>query len=164
MQRRRANLLGSLACALLIGYALYAQYGLHLEPCPLCIFQRVAVICLGLLFLIAALHAPGRIGSRIYAALIGIAALAGIGVAARHLWIQSLPPDRVPACGAPFEQLWQVLPLRNVIETVLRGDGECAKINWSFLGLAMPAWVLIACAIVGIWGVVANLRASRESR
>lgn len=164
MSRRLANLLGFLACALLIGYALYAQYGLHLEPCPLCIFQRVAVISLGLIFLIAALHAPGRTGSRIYAALIGIASLGGIGVAARHLWIQSLPPDRVPACGAPFEQLWQLLPLRNVIETVLRGDGECAKINWTFLGLAMPTWVLIACAVVGIWGIAANLRGAPQSR
>jgi len=164
MSRRLANLLGFAACALLIGYALYAQYGLHLEPCPLCIFQRVAVIVLGVVFLIAALHGPGRTGSRIYAALIGIAALAGIGVAARHLWIQGLPPDRVPACGAPFEQLWQVLPLRNIIETVLRGDGECAKINWTFLGLSMPTWVLIACAVVGIWGVAANLRAARAPR
>ena len=164
MSRRLANLLGFAACALLIGYALYAQYGLHLEPCPLCIFQRVAVIVLGVVFLVAALHGPGRTGSRIYAALTGIATLAGIGVAARHLWIQSLPPDRVPACGAPFDQLWQVLPLRNVIETVLRGDGECARINWTFLGLSMPAWVLIAFAVVGIWGIAANLRAPREPR
>jgi disulfide bond formation protein DsbB len=164
MSRRLANLLGFAACALLIGYALYAQYGLHLEPCPLCIFQRVAVIALGIVFLVASLHGPGRTGSRIYAVLIGLAALAGIGVAARHLWIQSLPPDRVPACGAPLDQLWQVLPLRNVIETVLRGDGECARINWTFLGLSMPAWVLIACVVVGIWGIAANLRSTREPR
>ena len=160
MSRRLANLLGFAACAALIAYALYVQYGLHLEPCPLCIFQRLAVIGAGLLFLVAALHDPGRTGAAVYGVLITLTASAGIGVAARHLWIQSLPPDRVPACGAPLDQLLQVLPLREVVERVLRGDGQCAKVDWTFLGLAMPAWVILACAALAFWALWSNLRRS----
>ncbi len=162
MSKRVANLLGFAACAALMTYALYAEHALNLVPCPLCIFQRLAVIAVGLIFLIAALHDPGRTGSRIYAALLTLAAAAGVAVAWRHLWIQSLPADKVPACGAPLEQLLQVLPLRNVIETVLRGDGECAKIDWTFLGLAMPAWVLIVCTALAVWGLFFNLRAAGD--
>jgi disulfide bond formation protein DsbB len=161
VSKRFANVLGFVACAALLAYALYAQHGLHLEPCPLCIFQRIAVIALGLVFLLAALHDPARTGSRIYAALAFLAAATGGAVASRHLWIQSLPADKVPACGAPLDQLLQVLPLRSVIETVLRGDGECAKINWTFLGLSMPAWVLIACAALAFWALFFNLRGPR---
>jgi disulfide bond formation protein DsbB len=158
MGRRPGNFIGFATCVALVAYALYVQYGLHLEPCPLCIFQRIAVIALGTVFLIAALHNPARIGARIYAGLIVLAAAAGGGVAARHLWIQSLPPDKVPACGAPFAQLWDMLPLRGLIATVLRGDGECAKIDWTFLGLAMPAWVLIALVALATWGLIVNLK------
>jgi disulfide bond formation protein DsbB len=161
VSKRAANLVGFAACVALMSYALYAQHGLHLEPCPLCIFQRIAVIALGLVFLLAALHDPARAGSRIYAALALLVAAAGGAVASRHLWIQSLPADKVPACGAPLDQLLQVLPLRSVIETVLRGDGECAKINWTLVGLSMPAWVLIAFAALAFWAVFFNLRRRR---
>ncbi|MGH8265391.1 MAG: disulfide bond formation protein B [Steroidobacteraceae bacterium] len=162
MSQRVANLVGFAACAGLMGYALYAEHVLHLEPCPLCIFQRIAVIAIGIVFLLAALQDAKPVGSRVYAGLIVLAAGAGSAVAMRHLWIQSLPADKVPACGAPLDQLMQLLPLRNVIETVLRGDGECAKANWKFLGLAMPAWVLIACVALALWGLYFNLR--RPSR
>ena len=164
MSRRLANSIGFGLCAALIAYALYVQYGLHIEPCPLCIFQRIAVMMTGLLFLVAAVHDPRRTGAAVYAVLIAAATLAGIAVAARHLWIQSLPPDQVPACGAPLEQLLQVLPLRQVVERVLRGDGECAKVDWTFLGLAMPAWVLVACAVLAAWGLWSNLRRQPAGR
>src|SRR5690349_1640444 len=100
INRRLANGIGVLVCAGLMGYALYAQHVLLLEPCPLCIFQRVAVIAVGVVFLLATLHNPGRIGARVYGTLIGVAALAGIGVAGKHIWIQAQPPGSVPSCGA----------------------------------------------------------------
>ena len=78
ISRRSGNALGLLACAGLMGYALYAQYGLGLAPCPLCIFQRVATIVTGILFLLAALHNPGATGARVYGASIGLAALGGV--------------------------------------------------------------------------------------
>jgi disulfide bond formation protein DsbB len=156
--RRPINFAGFLICAALIGYALYAQLHLGLDPCPLCIFQRIGIAALGLVFLIAALHGPGRSGARVYAVLIAIAALATIAVAARQLYIQHLPPGAIPSCGAPLSMMLKFMPLTTVIRKVLTGSGECGVVNWTFLGLAMPAWVLIWAAFLGCAGAIANTR------
>jgi protein dithiol:quinone oxidoreductase len=162
---RVANLLGALACAALLGYALYAQYGLGLAPCPLCIFQRVGVLLLGLVFLLAALHPAGASGRRAWAVLVLLAAAVAAGVAGRHLWLQSLPPERVPACGPGLDFMLQAFPFTEVLDTVLRGSGECAKVDWQLLGLAMPAWVLLAVLALGTAGVAINLAAAaRQGR
>jgi disulfide bond formation protein DsbB len=158
MTARTANILGAVACAALLSYAFYAQFVVHLEPCPLCIFQRAGIFALGVVFAVAALHDPGIAGRRVYAVLIILAAMATIGVASRQLYLQSLPPDAVPACGASLEFMLKVFPLNEVLVKVLTGSGECAKIDWTFLGLAMPAWVLIAAAALGGFGVWANVR------
>lgn len=158
MTARLGNLLGFLACAALLAYAYYAQYVLHLEPCPLCMFQRIGVIVICVLFLIAALHDPAVKGRRIYAVLIALAALGTIGVALRHLYIQHLPPGSVPACGASLDFMLKVFSLSEVLVKVLTGSGECAKITWEFLGLAMPAWVLISAFLLGGYGLWVNLR------
>jgi len=158
MTPRQANALGAVACALLLSYAFYAQFVLHLEPCPLCIFQRIGILSIGVLFAVAALHDPGIVGRRVYAALLVLVAAATIGVSTRQLYLQSLPPDAVPACGASLDFMLKVFPLNEVLVKVLTGSGECAKIDWMFLGLAMPAWVLIAAAALGAFGVWANVR------
>jgi len=156
LTRRTGNLLGALACAGLISYALYVQYGMGLEPCPLCILQRVAVITAGLLFVLAFLHNPGDRGARVYGVLIDLAALAGIAVAARHIWIIAQPPGSVAECGASLDYMMAVLPLHEVLGKVLSGSGECAKIDWMFLGLNMPTWVLMSLVAVGTWGLAVN--------
>jgi disulfide bond formation protein DsbB len=153
---RIANGLGFLACAGLMAYALYAQHGLGLEPCPLCILQRVAVIALGGLFLVAALHPAGTTGRRVYAVLLGFVALVGSGVAGRHVWLTTLPPERVPACGPGLDFMLESFPLREALSMVLSGSGECAKVSWRLLGLSMPAWVLIALLCLGAFGVACN--------
>ena len=158
MNARLANFTGFLACAGLLGYAYYAQLVLHLDPCPLCIFQRVGVFATGVVFLAASAHGPKRWGRGVYAALIALSSAATIGVAVRQLYIQSLPPDAVPTCGASLHFMLKVLPLKDVLVKVLSGSGECAKIDWRFLGLAMPAWVLIAAVALGVFGLWANLR------
>ena len=158
MTARSANFLGFLACAGLLAYAYYAQFFLHLEPCPLCIFQRVGVFAIAIVFVLAGAHDPAGWGRRVYAALIALMGLATVGVAARQLYIQSLPPGSVPACGASLDFMLKVFPLTDVLEKVLTGSGECAKIDWRFLGLAMPAWVLIAALGLSAWGLWANLR------
>jgi disulfide bond formation protein DsbB len=155
---RLGNFLGALACAGLMGYALYAQHVLDLDPCPLCVFQRVGVIALGMVFAVAAMHDPGRSGRRVYAGLLVLAALGAAGVAGRHLWLQSLPPERVPACGPGLDYMLESLPFTEVLQTVLSGSGECAMIDWSFLGLAMPAWVLISVVVLALGGIWNNLR------
>ncbi len=159
--RRLLNFAGFIACVALLGYAYYTQYVLGLEPCPLCIFQRIGVAATGLLFLIAGLHNPRGWGTRTYAVLIGVAALTTAGVAIRHLYVQSLPPGTIPACGAPLDVLLQFTPVTEVIRKVLTGSGECSQVNWKFLGLAMPAWVLICALGLGALGVVTNTRIGR---
>lgn len=161
MTRRKGNLLGLAACLALLAYAGYAQWVQHLEPCPLCIFQRIGVAALGALFLIAALHDPRRWGARVYGVLQLAAALATMGVAGRHLWIQHQPEGSVPACGATLSYMLDILPLTAVIRKVLTGSGECARITWSFLGLSMPGWVLIAAATLGAWALYTNMRFTR---
>jgi protein dithiol:quinone oxidoreductase len=158
MAARRGNFLGFVACAGLLAYAYYAQVVMHLDPCPLCIFQRIGVFALGVVFLIGALHDPAPLGRRVYAVLLALAALATIGIALRHLYIQSLPPDSVPACGASLDFMLKVFSLSEVLVKVLTGSGECAKVTWQFLGLAMPAWVLISAAALGGFGLWVNLR------
>jgi disulfide bond formation protein DsbB len=162
LTRRAGNFLGLLACVGLISYALFVQYGMGLEPCPLCILQRVAVIIAGLLFLAALLQNPADRGARVYGVLIDLAALVGILIAARHIWIIAQPPGAVAECGASLEYMMDVLPLHEVLGKVLTGSGECAKIDWHFLGLNMPTWVLMALVFVGLWGLLVNWFAPRR--
>jgi protein dithiol:quinone oxidoreductase len=159
--RRLTNLAGFALCAALIAYALYSQFSLGLEPCPLCIFQRIGVALLGLVFLVAALHHPSGRGRYLYALAIAVTALATALVAARHLYVQSLPPGTLPSCGAPLSVLLKFTPLWQVVRKVLTGSGECGVVSWSFLGLAMPAWVLLWALALGTAGVIGNLRQAR---
>jgi protein dithiol:quinone oxidoreductase len=158
LTRRLLNFAGFALCAALIGYALYSQTQLGLEPCPLCIFQRIGIALLGVAFLAAALHHPRGRGRYAYAFLIGVIALATVLVAARHVYVQSLPPGSLPSCGAPLSVLLKFTPVWEVVRKVLTGSGECSEVNWRFLGLAMPAWVLLWALALGIAGVSANLR------
>jgi protein dithiol:quinone oxidoreductase len=161
--RRLTNIVGFLVCAALMAYALHAQYDLGLDPCPLCIFQRIGVILMGVTFLVAALHHPRGHGRLVYGALIALCALATVAVAARQLYIQSLPPGTLPSCGAPLAMMLRFMPVLEVVRRVLSGSGECGEINWTFLGLAMPAWVLIWAVLLGAAGVLAAFRSEASS-
>ncbi len=148
--RRRIYLLGFLACAGLIAFALYLQHQLGEDPCALCIFQRVAVVALGIIFLIAGLHNPGARGNRAYASLALVATLAGGGIAARHVWLQNLPKDQVPECGPGLSYLMETQPWLRVFQNVLQGSGECAEVGWTFLRLSIPEWTMICFVLFAI--------------
>lgn len=148
--RRRIYLLGFLACAGLIAFALYLQHQLGEDPCALCIFQRVAVMALGIIFLIAGLHNPGARGNRAYASLALVATLAGGGIAARHVWLQHLPKDQVPECGPGLSYLMETQPWLRVFQNVLQGSGECAEVGWTFLRLSIPEWTMICFVLFAI--------------
>ena len=154
--RRMGNVIGAVLCAGLLGFAVYAQFDLHLQPCPLCIFQRIGIALIGLVFLLAAVHHPRRWGTRVYAVLVVIAALATAGVAVRQIYLQHLPPGSVPSCGAPLSVMLQYMPVTSVIRKVLQGIGECSIVNWRFLGLAMSEWVLLWAVALGAYGVLVN--------
>lgn len=156
--------LGFLACAGGMAFVLYLQHFQGLEPCPMCVFQRVAMVAAGLAFLAGALHAPRGRGRWAYSGLAGLASLAGAGIAARHVWLQNLPPDQVPACGPTLEYLMDMLPISEVVTTILQGDGNCALIDWTFLGLSLPGWALVAFAGLAALAFAAPLIARTEAQ
>jgi len=140
---RTPFLIGFLACAAAIGAALgYFQHYLGLEPCPLCIFQRISVMAVGVIFLIALVHNPAGIGRRIYGALLTLASLTGIGIAARHLWLQYGTHEEL-SCGGTLDFMLENDPLMKVIADVFRGTGDCGEIVWSLFGISIPGWTLL---------------------
>lgn len=155
-RRQKINLLSALICAGMLGYAIYAEKYLGFTPCPLCMFQRVCIGALGIVFLIAGLHRVRFHGAMVYGGFIFVVAAATTWVAGRHVWIQHQPPGTVPACGAPLDNLLQMFPLLEVIRKVMTGGGECGSIDWTFLGVSMPGWVLIAAVSLGLAGILNN--------
>jgi len=138
----------------LLGYALYIQYHDFLDPCPLCIIQRVAFLWIGAAALLALLLKPARLGQRLYSWLIALGAGFGAAVAGRHVWLQQLPADQVPECGPGLNYMLDNFPLSEVLSTVLRGSGSCAETDWTFIGLSMPAWALawfLGLGIITLW-------------
>ena len=156
--KRLLNLAGFLACAGMMGFALYAQYVLYLEPCPLCVFQRIATILTGFVFLAAAVHNPGSAGSKVYAALLTLTAGFGVGVAIWHIRLQNMPAAEVPSCGPGFEYIMDNFALFDALSMIFEGSGECAEVVWRMLGLSMPSWVLIGLGGLLVAGVWNNLR------
>ena len=132
----------------------FLQEFMELEACPLCMTQRVFVVAWGVVALIAMLHGPGGWGNRVYAALCALCAVGGGAVAGRHVWLQHLPPDQVPACGPSLEYMLETLPFSETLSIVLMGDGNCAETLWTFLGLTIPEQTLImasAVTLVCLW-------------
>jgi disulfide bond formation protein DsbB len=149
---RTINFLMAGACAALITIAiLYFQNYLGLEPCYLCITQRVFIIAVGVIFLVSALHNPQIKGQRIYMSLIVATASIGSYFSIKQLWLQNLPESKVPACGPPVDYLFDAFSASEAISMLLRGDGNCAEVQWQLLGLSMPGWVLLS--FIGFAGV-----------
>ena len=144
---------GFLVCAGLIGSALYLQYYEYQDPCPLCLLQRVVYIVLMALFLLAALHGPGRVGATVYGGLLFVVAAIGAVIATRHVWLQHLPKDRVPECGPGLEFMLRKFPLTQALEKVLTGSGECAEAGWTLLGLTIAGWSLVWFVLLGAFAL-----------
>ncbi|GAB4119411.1 MAG: disulfide bond formation protein B [Sideroxydans sp.] len=163
LPNRRLYMSGALVVGGLFSAALYLQYVLREEPCPLCMLQRVIFIVMGILFLLAAMQNPGRIGSRIYSALIALFALGGVATAMRHIWLQHLPKDQVPACGPGLDYLLQNFPLAEVWQELMHGSGECAEKGWTFLTLGIPEWSLIWYVLLGAWAILIAMKKPSRS-
>lgn len=154
MKPRIIHSFGFFICLSLIATAFYMQYVLELEPCPLCMMQRLIIYAVALVFIIAWFHNPQTSGQRWYATLITLISLAGAGFASRQLWLQSLPADQVPACGPSFDYMVDVLPWTELLTTMMRGTGDCAKVQWTFLTLSIPGWTLIAFLFLAVLGLI----------
>ncbi|HYQ70710.1 MAG TPA: disulfide bond formation protein B [Gammaproteobacteria bacterium] len=156
---RTVFLLGFLACIAMMGTALiYFQFLLQLEPCPLCIMQRMVVISIAVVLLVATLHNPRGQGVRVYGALVTLVAATGAAIAGRHVYLQNLPPDQVPECGPGLDYILEVFPLSEALQMVLHGSGECAEVLWRFLGLSIPGWTLIAFSGFILYGLFITIR------
>jgi disulfide bond formation protein DsbB len=157
---RTLSALGALVCFGAIAYALYVQYHMLMLPCPLCIFQRIAFGAAGVFFLFGALHNPaGPVFKRFYGLMAMLSALVGAGVAGRHVAIQLMPANEALACsGMGLDYMLEAMPLTDVLSTVLKGSGECAKIDWSFLGFSMPMWTLVLYAGIFVLAVFASFK------
>ena len=146
--------LGALACALLLGFGYYLQYARGLEPCPLCLVQRGFFYAVGVVLIIAAFHNPARIGVVVYATLAFVFAAGGAATAARQVWLQHLPADKVPQCGPDLFFMLENFPLSRTLAKVFYGSGECAAVDWKFLGLSIAGWALVwfsALALYALW-------------
>ncbi len=143
-------LLGFLGCAALLAIGAYLQFIEEQEPCPLCISQRIAILLTGIVFLIAAVHNPGRTGIKTYSILGALAALAGASISTRHVWLQHLPPEEVPECGPGLEYVFENFPLSETIKLMLSGTGDCAEVSWTLLSLSIPEWTLIAFLMLAL--------------
>lgn len=161
ISNRWLYLSGALLASGLMGFGLFLQYVKHQDPCPLCMVQRLIFIAILAIFALAALHGPKRFGERIYAALIGLLSLSGVAVASRHIWIQNLPKDQVPACGPGLDYLLDTFPLAEVLKELMHGSGECAIKGWTFLTLGIPEWSLLCYLALGSWALLIALRAKQ---
>jgi protein dithiol:quinone oxidoreductase len=159
---RRLNALGSVAAFGLIAYALYAQHFQGYAPCLLCVFQRIAMIALGLSFAIAAIHDPARVGARIYGILGMTIAASGAAIATRHLYLQYTPATGFASCGPSgldgVLYLVDILGPRSALHKIFYPTGNCATVDWTFLGLSMPGWVLIWFVALGALAFVGSRR------
>ncbi len=156
---RILNLAQVFSCIVLMIIAIvYFENILKLEPCYLCMTQRVFVVVIGIICALAAVHNPRQLGQRVYAALSIIVVIMGIYFSGKQLWLQSLPEDKVPSCGVPVDYLFDYFSVTEAIRMLLRGDGNCAEVQWQFVGISMPGWVMICFIGFGAIGVVQFLR------
>lgn len=158
---RALFLIIAIICALLMGYALFAQFVQDYQPCMLCMVQRVFVCLIGIVALIAALHGPARNGMRIYGVLTALAALGGAYVAGRHVYLQQLPPEQLDGCAPSFEYALQNYDALKFLGTIFIRDQDCGTIDWTFLGLSMPMWTFACFLMLAVAAIVAGFRRTR---
>ncbi|HLB30241.1 MAG TPA: disulfide bond formation protein B [Gammaproteobacteria bacterium] len=133
----------ALLCGGLLSFGYYLQFHKGIEPCPLCIFQRIAFISIIIIALAGLLHGPVNFMLRVYSGLIGVAALIGGGIAAWQVRLIHLPPDEIPACSPGLDYMLEVFPLTETIRMAFTGSGECAEVTWTFLSFSIPEWSLL---------------------
>jgi protein dithiol:quinone oxidoreductase len=165
MSFRLAAGIGALVCALLLGFGYYLQYVKGLDPCPLCLVQRGFFYAVLVVFAVAAVHAPVGSGRIVYAGIAGLFALGGAAAAGRQVWLQHLPPEKVPQCGPDLYFMLENFPLARTLKTLVAGTGECAVVDWTFLGLSIAEWSLgwfVALFVYAIWLAARAGRAARS--
>ncbi len=159
MSIRPAFTIGFIITLAIIATAFFFQYVLLLEPCPLCILERIIVITLSVIFLIGLLHNPKHsLVRRLYGQILSTASLAGLAVAGRHTWLQHLPKEQSPECGEGLNYWINTLPLNEVIEKIFAGAGDCVEVVWTFSGFSIAEWSLIVFTGFFLYGIRVFIR------
>ncbi|MBC9252776.1 disulfide bond formation protein DsbB [Pseudomonas alcaligenes] len=155
---RSLFLIAFIGCLALMGGALYLEHVVGLEPCPMCIVQRIFVVLFAVICLIAAIHGPASRGRRLYALLALLCAIGGAGTAARQVWLQSVPADQLEACLPSLEFMMEALPLQEIVRLVFHGTADCAEVTWTLFGMSVPEWSLLAFAGMILFSLLQLLR------
>ena len=142
----------ALACTGLLGFGMYLQHVVGLEPCPMCIVQRYAMTLIGVLALLGLVW-RSVLGGRVLALLAVLLAAGGAFVAARQTWLQWYPPE-VASCGRDFYGMIESFPLQRAIPLIFRGSGDCSKVDWTFLGGSIANWSFVAFVAMALWLLV----------
>jgi disulfide bond formation protein DsbB len=140
------------ACFALLAGGVALQMSAQIQPCPLCIFQRYAYIVVGLIAAAGAAHGGRYCVSRLYAGGVTLAALTGLGIAARQVWLQHNPPLE-SSCGADLEFMLESFPLTQALPMVFRGTGDCSKVDWTLLGFSIAELSLLCFALIALSGL-----------
>jgi disulfide bond formation protein DsbB len=154
---------GAAVCAALLGFAYFLQHVKGLDPCPLCYVQRWFFFAVMGVFIVAAVHAPRRGGALAYGILAALFASGGAAAASRQVWLQHLPADKVPQCGPDIFFMMKNFPLGETLMKLVEGTGECAKVDWTFLGMSIAGWTLIwfvAFAVYALWLGMRQMRSA----
>lgn len=150
---RSGYLIGFAACFATVILALVIQTVYKLEPCPLCITQRMFFMGLGVLFLIAAFIPPASIFKKIFTGLQVLTAMGGAGWAIRHWYLQANKESMVVDCGVGFDYMFENFPLKKMFTLIFKGTGDCAAIDWTFIGLTLPQLALISFILFGFYAI-----------
>ena len=169
MIKARWYWLGLLGCVSLLAVAyFYFQLQLGLAPCPLCVFQRVALAGVAFFCLLGIVIRPKKILSKLLAFGVLLCSGLGLAIAGRQVWLQHLPADQVPECGPDLSFLLDTLPIAQVLQTALTGSGSCAEVQWRWLGFSMPEWMvgifamMVVLALILLASTGERRRASRS--
>jgi disulfide bond formation protein DsbB len=144
-------ILGLIACAAILGVALYMEFFMGLDPCLLCMSQRFIYLGMAFVFMLAALHNPYFGGHNRYGLLLFLLSLTGLALASRQLYLQNLPADLVPACGPSFSYMLDAFPFTDVLVTMIKGSGSCAEVQWSFLSLSIAGWSFVLFSLLALY-------------
>ncbi|WP_417559404.1 disulfide bond formation protein B [Marinomonas sp.] len=158
---RRFHGLVAFAAFALLAVAFYMEYQMGLEPCPLCMLQRIVFFCVGMVSLVSALTANEK-ARKIFSWLVVVLSFAGAALAIRHLYLQSLPMDELPACLPGLSYMFEVFPWQEIMQAMVMGTGECGDVVWTFLGISIPGWTLVAFIGMAIINIVIALRANKK--
>jgi len=153
----------SLVIASMLFAIFYLEGVLHLDPCPLCMVDRAILVVIAFICLIAFIHNATGVMRWVYTLLAALFSATGIAVSARHIWLQGLPPDKVPECGPGLNYMLEVFPLSDVIKSIFTGSGECAEVSWTFLGLTIPQQTLVLFSVILIMTIIAHFKSQSYS-